>query len=232
MTGLRIATYNIHACVGSDKRFDPERVLHVLHEINADILALQEVGGHPVNDSSMDQAHFFAERLGMTAVKGLHPCRRRIHFGNVVLAKGEVLESNLVDLSIYRFEPRNAIDCLVKTAAGQIRVVATHLGLFSPERKRQISRLKAMLGDQDTTPTVVLGDFNVYGLERRVLYALGAPRPLPTLRSFPARRPIFSLDRLWTLPNNCLSDLHIHRTALSRVASDHLPLIGTVTLPA
>jgi endonuclease/exonuclease/phosphatase family metal-dependent hydrolase len=226
MSGLRIATYNVHSCVGNDGRYDPERVLHVLHEINADVLALQEVGGYMVKE--LEQVHYFEGHLGMKVVRGLNPRRMRAQFGNAVLVKGHIAESHLIDLTVYNFEPRNAIDCVLETALGRVRVIATHLGLFAPERRKQIARIKEQLARTDHAPAVILGDFNVYGMERRVLYGLGAPRPLPKLRSFPARRPLLSLDRLWSLPNAHLSDLHVHRTHLSRLASDHLPLVGTL----
>src|SRR4051812_26782166 len=37
-----IASYNIHKCVGTDGRFDPERISRVVAEIDADVIALQE----------------------------------------------------------------------------------------------------------------------------------------------------------------------------------------------
>ena len=39
---LRVATYNVHACVGTDGRHDPDRVASVITELDADIVALQE----------------------------------------------------------------------------------------------------------------------------------------------------------------------------------------------
>ena len=63
MTTLRIATYNLHSCVGGDRRYDPERTLRVLEELNADILGLQEIGGY-LHDG-FEQIHFFERKLGM-----------------------------------------------------------------------------------------------------------------------------------------------------------------------
>ena len=65
---LRVMTYNVHSCVGGDRRYDPERILKVLREIDADIIALQEVGGLMAGEQ--EQASFFADRLGMSVVAG------------------------------------------------------------------------------------------------------------------------------------------------------------------
>ncbi|MFN5901707.1 MAG: endonuclease/exonuclease/phosphatase family protein, partial [Novosphingobium sp.] len=39
---LTFASYNIHKAVGTDRRRDPDRILAVLREIDADVIALQE----------------------------------------------------------------------------------------------------------------------------------------------------------------------------------------------
>ncbi|HLT76188.1 MAG TPA: endonuclease/exonuclease/phosphatase family protein [Ferrovibrio sp.] len=226
MPPLRVVTYNIHSCVGNDRKYDPARTLAVLKELDADIIALQEVGGYPADGG--EQIDFFAEQLGMSAVSGLHLRRRRVQFGNALLAKGEIHVTDQINLSVSRLEPRSAIDAVVETRNGNLRVIATHLGLLPRDRRRQIDLLAAVLQLRVMPLTVLMGDFNVFGRERKVLRRIGAPHPLPVLRSFPSRRPLMSLDRLWTLPNANLLSLAVHRTPLSVVASDHLPLIAEI----
>lgn len=72
--GLRVATYNVHSCIGTDRKYDPERILHVIKEIDADILALQEVGGHFIE--GVEQSHFFEHKLGMKALMSPNMRRR------------------------------------------------------------------------------------------------------------------------------------------------------------
>jgi endonuclease/exonuclease/phosphatase family metal-dependent hydrolase len=43
MTRLRVATYNVHKCRGMDWRVNPARIVKVIREIDADVIALQEV---------------------------------------------------------------------------------------------------------------------------------------------------------------------------------------------
>src|SRR5690348_14674497 len=156
---LRAATYNLHSCIGGDRRYDPERSLKVLQEIDADVLALQEVGGYLHN--GVEQIHFLEERLEMHAVAGPNITRRGTQFGNAILVRGKVRESRRVDLNILPFEPRGAIDAVADTAAGPLRIIATHLGLFPRERRQQIDRLAAVLQRHHWPLTVFLGDFNI-----------------------------------------------------------------------
>lgn len=225
-TTLRVATYNLHSCVGGDRRYDPERTLRVLEELNADILGLQEVGGY-LHDG-FEQIYFFEQKLGMEAVAGSNLFRRGAQFGNAVLARGKIEEMRLVNLTVLPFEPRSAIDASVELEGGRLRVVATHLGLFPGERHQQVDRLASVLENNRESLTILMGDFNIFGPERTILRRIGAPRPLPRLYSFPARWPLMSLDRIWTVPNDRLKRLVVHRTTLSRIASDHLPVLAEI----
>lgn len=210
-------------------RYDPERTVSVIKEIDPDIIALQEIGGYTIEGG--EQLPYFERELGLASVAGMNLRRRRTQFGNALLVKGTIRETRLVDLTMKPFEPRSAIDAVVEVRNTPVRVIATHLGLSRRERRAQIARIMEMLEAEKHPLTILMGDFNVFGPERAILHHIGAPKPLPKLRSFPARRPLMSLDRLWTLPNDFLMSLVVHRTPLSRVTSDHLPLVGEVALP-
>lgn len=226
---FRIASYNIHSCVGTDRHCNEERIMRVVREIQPDIIGMQEVGGSSLIEE-MEQFRFFEKHLGMHSISASNLRWGRFEFGNALFAKGEILDSRLVDLTVHPFELRGAIDCVLKLREVEIRVVATHLGLFPHERRQQIGRILAMLEEQARPLTVVMGDFNIFGLERRSLRRIGAPERLPRLRTFPARRPLMSLDRIWTIPNPRLHKIHVHRSALSRAASDHLPIVADIDL--
>jgi endonuclease/exonuclease/phosphatase family metal-dependent hydrolase len=111
-------------------------------------------------------------------------------------------------------------------------VFATHLGLKPGERRRQIDELARLLRARAGTPTVMMGDFNVLGPHAGALGRLGHPLGL-RLRApstFPARHPFMALDRIWCLPSTLRLSVRVHRSALSRVASDHLPLVAEIAL--
>lgn len=229
MTILRVATYNVHSCIGGDRECNPERTVHVLREIDADILGLQEVGAAAFVDEA-DQFRYLEKHMEMEGIAGPTLRRGRARFGNALMTRGRILDARIVDLTVLAFEPRGAIDAMIDIHGRTVRVIATHLGLLPQERGRQLKRIADMIDERPHTLTVLLGDFNIFGPERRSLTRIGAPRDLPKLRSFPARRPMMSLDRVWTIPNHPLVDTRVHRTTLSQVASDHLPIVGEIDL--
>ena len=217
-----VATYNVHRCVGRDGRFDPERTLAVLRELDADAVALQELQWRP--DDAMHLLQELALKLGYAALAGPTLLRADGHYGNAVLTRLPLLDTATVDLSVPGREPRGALLALLETPAGPLRLIATHLGLRPYERRLQMRRLLALPRER-AAATVLLGDLNewfLWGRPLRWLHARFGHTPAPP--SFPARRPLLALDRIWVEPRSILRGLHAHASPLARVASDHLPL--------
>ncbi|MDH5536742.1 MAG: endonuclease, partial [Betaproteobacteria bacterium] len=128
-------------------------------------------------------------------------------------------------------EPRGALDVRLAMRNGTLRVIATHLGLSPGERRSQMKRLLGLL-DGAGTSVMLLGDLNEWFLWGRPLKWLRrhfgrTPAP-PT---FPARWPIFALDRVWVEPRGIVRDVAVHTSAIARAASDHLPVRATLEWP-
>lgn len=226
-TQLRVATYNVHQCVGRDGRFDPDRVAGVLRELDADVLALQELQWR-----SSDALHLldkFAAHLGQRPIPGPTLLRPDGHYGNAVLTRFPISSVHLLDLTVLGHEPRGAIDALVETARGALRVVATHLGLLPGERRLQMRKLLAHLDERTQLPTVLMGDINewfLWGRPLRWLHARFGHAPAPP--TFPACLPMFALDRVWMAPRDRLLRVLAHQSRSARRASDHLPLLAQI----
>ncbi len=228
---LTVATYNVHSSVGRDRRCDPDRILAVLGEIGPDIVALQEVGHRRTTTVHGDQFAYFRDRTGMHAVTGLNLMFERRSFGNALLSRWPIVSVRRIDLSIHGREPRGAIDADIDIKGHKLRVIATHLGLGPGERRRQVERIAHVLNDRHDVPTLIMGDFNVFGRQRRLLHQIGAPvarKDCPA--SFPARMPLLGLDRIWTRPIMLTQSLVTHRSALAAVASDHLPIVAKIAM--
>ena len=222
----KIATYNIHGAIGGDGVFDPERVGEVLGEIDAGVFALQEV---QTGRTGRTLIHDLRDRLGADAISGVTLLRNDAEFGNAILTRYPVRSVERIDLSVQPHEPRGALDVVLDTGFTELRVVATHLGLWPYERRRQVRRLLAAIAVGPDMPTVLVGDINewfLWGRPVRWLHAQFQRTPAPA--TFPAHRPIFALDRLWVRPRGILQRLGVHASALARVASDHLPLVATL----
>ncbi len=228
-----VATYNIHKCVGNDRKHDPDRIARVIEELDADIIGLQEVdscGGNGNNGNGAAAAGF-VNGNGHEMVVGPVACRKGVHYGNALLTTFPVLDVRHLDLSVPGREPRAALDVDLVVHGMSVRVIVAHLGLRSWERRRQVERIVNVFSTHRDGPMIVLGDFNEWMPGKRSLCrmhtCLGMP---PAKRTFPSFFPVFPLDRVWVRPFEALEDIRVHGTALSRTASDHLPLKGTVVL--
>lgn len=225
---LSVATYNIHACVGADGRFDPGRTAQVLRELDVDVLALQEVEHHEVD--GLDMLDYLAAATGVTAIAGPTLLRETRHYGNALLTRLPVLALNRIDLSLPQREPRGALDAMLDWHGQHVQVVATHLGLRPGERRQQVRRLLALYEAAPAALSILLGDLNewlLWGRPLRWLRRHFTPSPQP--RTYPARFPLFALDRIWVHPRRALTDIAVHGSPAARVASDHLPLVATLT---
>ena len=225
-----VATYNIHRAIGRDGVFDPERVAEVLAELDAHVIALQEVQS---GASGRNLLHLVRDRLGVEAVQGVTMLRSDAEFGNVLLTRHRVVSVARLDLSVPPHEPRGALDVLLDCRGRELRVLATHLGLWPYERRWQVKQLLGKLGSGNDVPTVLMGDLNewfLWGRPLRWLHAQFQRTPAPP--TFPSRRPVLALDRLWVRPRGMLQRLEVHASPLARVASDHLPLVATLDLAA
>jgi len=224
---LTIATYNIHACIGADGRFDPARIAAVLQELDADIIALQEVEHHSIDE--LDLLEYLAYQTGHEALAGPTLFRDTRHYGNALLTRLPLRSFKHIDLSFAGYEPRGAIEATFDVAGYELQVIATHLGLKPAERRWQVKQLLELKSLQEADISCLLGDVNewlLWGRPLRWLHRHFSAQPqLPT---FPARWPLFALDRIWVSPKRCQTQLSVHNTELTRQASDHLPLIAKI----
>jgi endonuclease/exonuclease/phosphatase family metal-dependent hydrolase len=217
---LTFVTYNIHRCIGSDGRCDPDRIARVLSELRADVIALQEVDSR--HHRGLELLECLAEQLGLRGIPGPTLLRADGHYGNALLTRLRAREIRRVDLSVPGHEPRGAIDVDLDCSGLIFQVIATHLGLRPTERRFQVQRL---LDRFQMKHCALMGDLNewfLWGRPLRWLQALFGKTP--HVRTFPSRFPVFALDRVWVRPPESLVTLEVHRSPLARVASDHLPV--------
>jgi endonuclease/exonuclease/phosphatase family metal-dependent hydrolase len=233
MKTLTVASYNVHRCIGRDRRHDPGRVAKVLEELQADVIALQEVDFRYHVRRGVDQLRFLAEATGLESVWGPVLYGSRGQYGNGLLVRPQVLAVRGIDLSVPRHQRRGALDVDLAVEGGRLRVIAAHLGLGLNERQIQVRRLLQVLADHGDGPLLLLGDFNEWRPPSRPLRRLHRHfGRTPGLRSFPSNFPLLALDRIWMQPRSALLALEVHSSRWARVASDHLPVRAVIASPA
>ena len=248
---ITLASYNMHKAVGLDGRRDPHRVLTVLQEIDADVVALQEadkrIGGrgstvpHELIDS---HGIYNPVHLGVRHKRVLDKARRHTDrllkvntrnigwHGNAILVKRHVGVLDCAALHLPTLEPRGAVMAELLIDGSPIRVVGMHLDLSGLWRKRQMRAIIDAIGRRpQKMPTVLMGDTNEWRTEAGCLRELnGAFLIAPTGPSFHARHPVAALDRIIVDKTLNIEAAGVHMSAAARRASDHLPIWARVSV--
>jgi endonuclease/exonuclease/phosphatase family metal-dependent hydrolase len=229
---LTFASYNIHKAVGLDRRRDPDRILAVLREIDADVVALQEADRRfGLRESALplsaiaDHSPYRAVQLeGRPHSIGWH--------GNAFLVRRgiEVAEAAVVPLPT--IEPRGAIRADLVAGGKRLRIVGMHLDLSGLRRRQQVRSILHHLAECDgDTPTVLMGDLNEWSQHGGCLHEFAHGwRVLTPGRSFPSRRPVAQLDRIVVSSDWRILESRVHHSALAARGSDHLPVHARLAL--
>lgn len=229
---ITVASYNIHKAVGLDRRRDPDRILAVLREIDADVIALQEADRRfglregVLPRKVLDDSPWRAVALGQQSQSlGWH--------GNALLVRRTIDVSRAAIVPLPALEPRGAVSADLVVQDRAVRIVGMHLDLSGIRRRHQI---RAILDHVETCggglPAVLMGDFNEWARHGGCFREFGHDwRVLAPGRSFPSRRPVAQLDRIVVSRACGLVHAGVHHSALAARASDHLPVIASIELP-
>lgn len=231
---IKFASYNIHKAVGVDLRRDHERILRILLEVNADIVALQEVDrryGRRMAVLPLDAIQAATDYVPVPL--SMKPDSLGWHGNALLVRKGiELVEAAPVPLPV--LEPRGAIRADLIAQGRRIRVIGMHLDLSGIRRRHQVrSVLSHCTACDHHVPTVLMGDFNEWSQHGGCLREFDgrAWHVLAPGRSFPSRRPIAQLDRIIVSSEWRLIRANVHHSPLAAIGSDHLPVVASLELP-
>ena len=236
MESIKVSTYNIHKCVGIDRRYSPERIVDVLREIDADVVGLQEVLCHSRSHRRDNQAEFIAEELGLHFCHGENRKHNGGGYGNAVLSRFPIESFENHDISVKRYEPRGCLRTDIAVNVDKaLHFVNLHMGTSYFERRLQVRKLLAehVLGNSDAArKRIIAGDFNewISGLTTRLLRSrfnsVDPKLHLGTTRTFPGIVPLVHLDHIYFDDAFTLKNAVLHKSRTALVASDHLPIVA------
>ena len=237
---FRVVTYNTHKCRGMDGMIRPTRVAQVLRELEADVIALQEVVSLSGGRREQDQAQYLADAVGFEFRIGETRKLRGAAYGNVVLSRFPVKQVEVYDLTASRREQRGCIRCDLEIAHGKmVHVFNIHLGTGYLERRKQAHMLmsrEVLLSPKLKHPRLVLGDFNewTHGLVSQMLQhefeSVDIQLHLNRRSTYPGVLPLMHLDHMYFDRELALEEFLLHRSRMALVASDHLPLLAEFRL--
>jgi endonuclease/exonuclease/phosphatase family metal-dependent hydrolase len=246
MTQLTVATYNIHK---GFSHFNRRVVVHELRErlreLNADIVFLQEVqGAHAshaerfANYPDGAQHDFLAEKLWPHAAYGKNCVYEAGHHGNAILSRHPIVQMLNTDISAHRFESRGLLHCELEIAGLRVHSLCAHFGLFARGRREQTRALIEYVQNEipPDAPVIIAGDFNdwrnqmgaviVRELNMHDAFHLHGGK---VARSFPARMPLFRLDRIY-VRGFAVLQAEVHVGADWQRLSDHAALSASLKL--
>ena len=226
-----VATYNVHHWTGLNGRSrpDPARAGFVISELDADVIALQEVlRPHEGEDPLIA----LADALGLHVAFAATRVHKKGELGNAILSRWPLMGVLMLDLSCSRLEKRVAVAAQIQLNGSVLDVVSTHLALSDRTRHTQVRSLldHPQLRER---PTVLLGDMNAWRKCKatRVLEnELETHHNLDWPASFPSARPVLALDRIYT-QGVVVAEIRVHTSQAARRASDHLPVIAYIETP-
>ena len=239
---IRIATYNIHKCQGLDRRVSIRRIAEVIRQLDADVVALQEVLDVRSGRPEFDQARCLGEAL--SEYHSAFGENRQLYggaYGNMTLSRMPITFSHNYDLTWRHRERRGVLRTDFKLDRQVLHVFNVHLGTSFVERRHQGRRLvsKDVLHAEELGGRrVVVGDFNEWtrGLATRLMgsaFRAAVPRQLFRYRrTYPALFPVLHLDHFYYDETMKLIEVRVQRSRRALIASDHLPIVGEFEIAA
>ncbi len=231
---LRVATYNVHRWQGVNGRAQPDvaRAGYVISELDADVIALQEVL-RPFEEEAdaEDELGQLCEELDLHLAFAATRRHRRGQLGNAILSRFPITAISVLDISYSRIERRGALAAQVGQNGASLGIVATHLSLVDRTRHRQVQSLMEHPA-LNAGPAVLMGDMNAWRNCKgsQVLQeSLGLHHNHDWPASFPSGRPLLALDRIYSRNADVVAVTQ-HDTPAARKASDHLPVVAEVVV--
>lgn len=229
---LKVASYNIHKGIGTDRRRNPGRIIDVLNEMDADIIALQEADRRfgaraaaiPEKLLEMHSDYCAIPLDVQTDSMGWH--------GNALLVRKSVTVLDNDIMHIPCLEPRGAIMGHFEIDGKQLAVFGMHLDLSGLWRRRQAAAIvKLAQQKEEDVPVVLMGDLNEWSAAGGCLKDFSrAFEMVDCGRSFHSRGPIATLDRIMHSRVISARAAGVHDSPSARKASDHLPVWAEITV--
>lgn len=232
---LRFLCFNIHGGYSRDGKRDLRRVHDLLESYNVDIACFQEMETRPSRGGKPEDVDILADPKRPHHLPGPTMKEGGGWYGNLIVSRYPIIRAQAHTMeTTFDFEPRNAIDAVIQTPFGKIRVLNTHLSLSPFERRKEFPKLielVRMVEAEEKSPVVLMGDLNEWYARSKLLRFLNeALVAVPTDKTFPSIFPLFTLDSVWHDTPGMRVEARVLKGENISILSDHLPLLIDVYL--
>lgn len=229
MTRLRILCFNIHGGRSMDGQRDLGRIHALLEDQDIDIAVFQEMETREHRGGKHTDIQLLAGKDRPYYLPGPNIIHGEGWYGNLLISRYPILRGLSHNLETVGYlEPRSAVDALIETNLGKIRIIGTHLSLSPFERLsegRTLVRLMDAVEEKEKNPVILMGDMNEWRPRSKLFQHLNEiMTPVPCRATFPSFRPVFKLDRVWH-DNQMNIKTEVLAARDIRPLSDHLPVL-------
>lgn len=233
MTALRLLCFNIHGGRSRDKKRDLSRIHDLLERHRIDVAVFQEMETRASYGGRHDDAALLAGTTWTHQLCGPSMLEDQGWYGNLLISRYPITRGVVHNLDTAKhLEPRGAVDALIDSPIGCIRIVGTHLSLSPMARWTEVRNLLRLIDAAEAEkkcPMILMGDMNEWRPTSNLLRHLNrVMTPIPCGRTFPSSFPTLKLDRAW---HDDIS-LRVHAETINgpeeRLLSDHLPVLLVV----
>ena len=245
---FRVLTVNIHKGFSFlNRKFILHELRDAVRAVEADVVFLQEVHGSHLLHSTRQanwpaEPHyeFLAETIWPQFAYGRNAVYPHGDHGNALLSKFPIVRYTNRDVSVTGPERRGLLHCVLRVPGRdlELHAICTHLGLQESHREEQLEDLCGLVLNDipPEAPVVIAGDFNdgrrrahrvlerCAGLHEVFVRATGQ-----AAKTFPARWPVLSLDRIYVRNALTSAPVALPRWPWSHL-SDHKPLAAQIRL--
>lgn len=233
---IRFLSFNIHGGRSRDGQRDLGRVHDVMDRYDIDIGAFQEMETRPSRGGRQSDVDMLAGMERPHHLPGPTLKEGEGWYGNLIVSRYPIVRALAHTMeTTFDLEPRNAIDALIQTPFGKIRLLNTHLSLSPLERRKEVPKLielVAMVEQEEKSPIFLMGDINEWYVRSRLFKFLKEVMiPIETSPTFPSILPLLKLDRAWHDTPAFNVKAHILKGKGISILSDHLPVMIEVDIP-
>jgi endonuclease/exonuclease/phosphatase family metal-dependent hydrolase len=231
---VRVIDYNVHNGFNTSGRLDLEALATIIEDSEADVVGLQEISRGWLIWSSTDMLTWLSQRLGMPYVSGP---TADAQWGNAVLSRYPIVRAETFPLPTEELLIRRGyIVAEIDIGGGTITLIDTHLAHRGSTNNAAREMQAAAIANawDGAANTVIVGDMNappeadsMLTLSNAGLVNVAAEICHQPVLTSPATDPHRQIDYIWISPDLWASECEVGQT----LASDHLPVVATITLP-